>query len=643
MEQNSSDGQDPSQAQGMQGPGHEVFLSNYRQVGTPRFPSSRPAGLERPLPAPLQARQDPGHRLLWKGQAGRAHPDRPQGRHQDPQPEEDQADGHGGEGERAFERGRPCPLLCQRPFSAAWSLPQPGPARSALQVRREIQILRLFMHPHIIRLYEVIETPNDIYVVMEYVKSGELFDYIVEKGRLMEDEARHFFQQIISGVEYCLAEDHEVLTDRGFLGLRELQRIQSDSPEQWRDLRVAGYQASPRCHMCLCQGEGRARHLTAPLMSVRQDGALVYERPNALIVNPWGRQDMVELCGPPGTLGVSLLVTKDHDVLAQRGWWAEQGMRPASAGGDYGKVKAGALAAAGPSQCFRLPCRAPRGLEAGAEASCSPRARLQLLGEGQWSAFLSVSGYWLGTGHLVDGHVALLPGPAPWLLRQLAGLGLEAVDMELRPAAGGMDACVSILDPHWVGALTREFGGAGERRLPPWVRHRPLAPPLWLPWITWRLWLPQALALGRAESGLLLDGLLLAASRGGGRGGCSSSSSSKSARGGAVSTDCPELRDGVVRLCLHAGLSASFVRCSGGGWTVHCTEDASQAEPVLRCGSGARLVPYEGRTWCLEMPSGHLVARRAIRDAEQGAVVGASRPTITGNCHRNMVVHRDLK
>ncbi|RRT39501.1 hypothetical protein B296_00057220 [Ensete ventricosum] len=59
------------------------------------------------------------------------------------------------------------------------------------------------MHPHIIRLYEVIETQSDIYVVMEYVKSGELFDYIVEKGRLQEDEARRFFQQIISGVEYC--------------------------------------------------------------------------------------------------------------------------------------------------------------------------------------------------------------------------------------------------------------------------------------------------------------------------------------------------------------------------------------------------------------------------------------------------------
>ncbi|KAF5807253.1 putative protein kinase CAMK-AMPK family [Helianthus annuus] len=71
------------------------------------------------------------------------------------------------------------------------------------KVRREIKICRLFVHPHIIRLYEVIETPLDIYVVMEYVKSGELFDYIVEKGRLNENEARKIFQQIISGVEYC--------------------------------------------------------------------------------------------------------------------------------------------------------------------------------------------------------------------------------------------------------------------------------------------------------------------------------------------------------------------------------------------------------------------------------------------------------
>jgi 5'-AMP-activated protein kinase catalytic alpha subunit len=72
-----------------------------------------------------------------------------------------------------------------------------------LQVRREIANLKRFSHPHIIRLYEVIHTPSDIFVVMEYVSGGELFDYIVQKGRLTETEARHFFQQIIAGVEYC--------------------------------------------------------------------------------------------------------------------------------------------------------------------------------------------------------------------------------------------------------------------------------------------------------------------------------------------------------------------------------------------------------------------------------------------------------
>jgi 5'-AMP-activated protein kinase catalytic alpha subunit len=68
-------------------------------------------------------------------------------------------------------------------------------------VRREIKILKLFYHPHIIRLYEVIDTPSDIFLVNEYVSRGELFDYIVSKGRLSADEARTFFHQIISGVE----------------------------------------------------------------------------------------------------------------------------------------------------------------------------------------------------------------------------------------------------------------------------------------------------------------------------------------------------------------------------------------------------------------------------------------------------------
>ena len=71
------------------------------------------------------------------------------------------------------------------------------------KIRREIQNLKLFRHPHIIKLYQVISTPTDIFMVMEYVSGGELFDYIVKHGKLKEDDARRFFQQIISGVEYC--------------------------------------------------------------------------------------------------------------------------------------------------------------------------------------------------------------------------------------------------------------------------------------------------------------------------------------------------------------------------------------------------------------------------------------------------------
>uniref|UniRef100_A0A183BWI6 Acyl carrier protein n=1 Tax=Globodera pallida TaxID=36090 RepID=A0A183BWI6_GLOPA len=71
------------------------------------------------------------------------------------------------------------------------------------KIRREIQNLSLFRHPHIIKLYQVISTPSDIFMIMEYVSGGELFDYIVKHGRLKTGEARRFFQQIISGVDYC--------------------------------------------------------------------------------------------------------------------------------------------------------------------------------------------------------------------------------------------------------------------------------------------------------------------------------------------------------------------------------------------------------------------------------------------------------
>ncbi|KEG11751.1 serine/threonine protein kinase [Trypanosoma grayi] len=71
------------------------------------------------------------------------------------------------------------------------------------KVFREIKILKLFSHPNICRLYEVISTPTDMYLIMEYVEGGELYEYIVKKGMLKEDAGRYILQQIVCALEYC--------------------------------------------------------------------------------------------------------------------------------------------------------------------------------------------------------------------------------------------------------------------------------------------------------------------------------------------------------------------------------------------------------------------------------------------------------
>lgn len=70
-------------------------------------------------------------------------------------------------------------------------------------VAREIINHRSLRHPNIIRFKEVVLTPTHLGIVMEYAAGGELFERICNAGRFSEDEARYFFQQLISGVSYC--------------------------------------------------------------------------------------------------------------------------------------------------------------------------------------------------------------------------------------------------------------------------------------------------------------------------------------------------------------------------------------------------------------------------------------------------------
>ncbi|XP_075259066.1 uncharacterized protein LOC142350926 isoform X3 [Convolutriloba macropyga] len=78
-------------------------------------------------------------------------------------------------------------------------------ASSLTKLHREVKIMKMVEHPNIVKLYEVIEEKNFMYLIMEYASGGEVFDYLVAHGRMKEKEARVKFRQIVSAIQYCHA------------------------------------------------------------------------------------------------------------------------------------------------------------------------------------------------------------------------------------------------------------------------------------------------------------------------------------------------------------------------------------------------------------------------------------------------------
>ena len=70
------------------------------------------------------------------------------------------------------------------------------------RIYREISFLKKLKHGNIIKLYEIIENSKNYYLIMEYAAGGELFNYIVRKKHLDDQDASYFFTQIINGLDY---------------------------------------------------------------------------------------------------------------------------------------------------------------------------------------------------------------------------------------------------------------------------------------------------------------------------------------------------------------------------------------------------------------------------------------------------------
>jgi serine/threonine protein kinase len=69
-------------------------------------------------------------------------------------------------------------------------------------LQKEVQLMMRLKHPNIVSIYQVIESENECYIVMEHAK-GELSDYIAVRDHLMETEARTLFRQLVSAIDHC--------------------------------------------------------------------------------------------------------------------------------------------------------------------------------------------------------------------------------------------------------------------------------------------------------------------------------------------------------------------------------------------------------------------------------------------------------
>jgi serine/threonine protein kinase len=71
------------------------------------------------------------------------------------------------------------------------------------QIKKEISIMKMVKHKHVVELIEVLASKTKIFIVLELVTGGELFEEIVKEGKLCENDGRVYFKQLCNAVSYC--------------------------------------------------------------------------------------------------------------------------------------------------------------------------------------------------------------------------------------------------------------------------------------------------------------------------------------------------------------------------------------------------------------------------------------------------------
>lgn len=362
----------------------------------------------------------------------------------------------------------------------------------------------------------------------------------------------------------CLSEDHQILTNKGFKFLTEMEKEIGDS-----SLKIGAYNPETK--------------------------QIEYQTASELIVKPAKQQKMIEFTHHTDD-GVSLIVTPTHDMYA----------RVDSENTPMSKIKAHEFV--GTQEAYKMLCCAENGIAV--EESPLPLVLSNMYSlntQDKIDAFLELYGYWLGDCGRDAVHFSIIqPHAIEWLMNIFNTLELVKdkdyifEEQEIR-----------ITNLNYASFYLNASGSIGrpvEQKFLSWV---------------WNL--------DKTSIRKILLGLRKAS-------GYESDNSS------VIHTSSVGFRDEIMRVCIHGGYTAHFQSTSSIGttssiakhtnWRVTYADSGLYAEPVLRSATDIKEVSYEGRTWCVSVPSTYIVARRA--HLENGVVTKASVPVVVGNC---MVAH----
>jgi serine/threonine protein kinase len=180
-------------------------------------------------------------------------------------------------------------------------------------IQVEIDILKKVKHPHVISLEDIFETPSTLYVVMELVTGGELFDMIVDQGHYEEKDATEMVRRIVSAVEYLHSENivHRDLKPENLL---------LKSMEDKLSVKIADF--------------GLSKIVGAEVIMKTACGTPSYVAPEVLEAHPTGYGPAVDmwsigvityilLCGFPPFYGDTLPIIFEKIIAAQYDFPAE--------------------------------------------------------------------------------------------------------------------------------------------------------------------------------------------------------------------------------------------------------------------------------------------------------------------------------